>query len=238
MDAPSSVALSGQLARERQMDVLANNIANLSTVGFKGETMLFAELLENTPDGRVSYVQDHGTVRDWSQGPLTRTGNSLDVALEGQGFLEIQTAQGIRYTRDGRLKLNAQGQLVDLEGDPVLASGDQPISVPQGSGGVTIGQNGTISTDQGTVGSLAVVTFDNLQALVGENDGLFSTDQAATPAPDTQVVQGSVEDSNVQPVLEMTRLMEASRAVSRAKTFQDNESDRHKNAIDRLAKTV
>jgi flagellar basal-body rod protein FlgF len=238
MDSPSSVALSGQLVREQQMDLLANNIANLSTVGFKGQSMIFAEYLTSANGERAAYVKDAGTVRDWSQGPLTHTGNSLDVALQGEGFLQIQTANGIRYTRDGRMKLDANGQLVDLDGDPVLGDGGQPLDVPQGSSPLTIGQDGVITTNGGTIGKLGVVTFDQLQDLEAENDGLYNTDDSPTPATDTRVMQGMVEESNVQPVLEITRLMEASRAVSRAKTFQDNEADRHKSAIDRLAKTV
>lgn len=238
MDSPSSVALSGQVARERQMDVLANNIANLSTVGFKGQSMLFAELLSNANGARTAYVQDAGTVRDWSQGPLTRTGNSLDVALQGTGFLEVETAAGTRYTRDGRLKLDAQGQLVTLDGEPVLGEGDRPIIVPPGSAGITIGQDGTITTNTGTVGKLAVVSFDELQGLEAETDGLYTTDETPAQATDTRVMQGMIEELNVKPVIEMTRLMQASRAVARAKTFQDNEADRHKSAIDRLAKVV
>lgn len=240
MDAPSSVALSGQMARERQMDVLANNIANMSTTAFKGEQMIFAEIMSNKGGSTVDYVQDAGTVRDWSQGPLTRTGNPLDVALQGAGFLEVQTADGVRYTRDGRLKLDPTGQLVTLEGDAVLNDTQQPIVLPQGTAAVTIAQDGSLTARGGSiVGHLAVVNFDQLDFLVGEKDGLYSTDE--TPAPvtaDTLVMQGMVEGSNVQPVLEMTRLMQASRAIGEAKSFQDNEADRHKSAIDRLAKTV
>jgi flagellar basal-body rod protein FlgF len=239
MDAPSSVALSGQLARERQMDMLANNIANLSTTAFKGERMVFEKLVVTAADGNpTAYVQDVGTARDWSQGPLTRTGNPLDVALQGQGFLEIQTPQGVRYTRDGRLKLDPQGQLVTLDGDPVLSQGQQPIALPAGTSTVTIGTDGTVSTAAGTQGRLGVVTFDQLQGVNAEADGLYNTDEPPQPAAGTTIVQGMIEEANVQPVLEMTRLMAASRAVAMAKTFQDDEADRHKTAIDRLAKVV
>lgn len=238
MDAPSSVALSGQLARERQMEVLANNIANLSTTAFKGEQMVFAELLTDANGNRAAYVQDAGTARDWSQGPLTQTGNPLDVALQGAGFLEVQTAQGIRYTRDGRLKLDTEGQLVTLDGDPVLGEGAQPILVPQGTGLVTIGQDGQLTARNGTIGKLAVVSFDQLQGLVAEEHGRYETDETPNPDTETTVRQGMLEESNVQPILEMTRLMQASRAAGLTKNFQDQESDRHKNAIDRLAKTV
>jgi flagellar basal-body rod protein FlgF len=238
IDSGSSVALSGQIARDRQMDVLANNIANLSTTAFKGEEVMFATLLSTASGTAVKYVQDVGTVRDWSQGPLTTTGNALDVALQGQGFIEVQTAQGIRYTRDGRLKLDSTGQLVTLEGNAVLGDGQSPIAVPAGTTDITIGEDGTLSSPLGTVGKLAVVNFDNLQAVAADADGLYTTDQAPAPATNVRIEQGMIEGSNVQPITEMTRLMQASRAVGMAKTFQDNESDRHKNAIDRLAKTV
>jgi len=240
MDTPSSVALSGQVARQRQMDVIANNVANLSTVAFKAEEMDFATFVSGATGQRVSYVEDAGTVRDWSQGPLTRTGNSLDVALQGSGFLEVDTPNGTRYTRDGRLKLDSSGQLVTLDGEAVLGDSEQPITVPSGSGMITIGQDGSVSTQSGgTVGRLAMVDFDDEQSLVAESDGQYSTDEIPNPAsPDTKLIQGMIEGSNVQPVLEITRLMAAARAVGMAKTFQDGESDRHKNAIDRLAKVV
>ncbi len=238
MDNASSVALSGQVARDRQMDVLANNIANLSTTSFKGEGVVFATLVSTASGTAVRYVQDAGTVRDWSQGPLNRTGNSLDLALQGQGFFEVQTPQGIRYTRDGRMKLDATGQLVTLEGNPVLGDGASPIAVPANTTDITIGEDGTLTTPTGSVGKLAVVNFDSLQGVAAETDGLYATEQAATPATDAKVEQGMLEGSNVQPITEMTRLMQASRAVGQAKSFQDNESDRHKTAIDRLAKTV
>lgn len=239
MEASSTVALSGQLARERQMDVLANNVANLSTVGYKGEEMLFSDLVKLSPSGaRTVYVEDAGTVRDWSEGPLTRTGNPLDVALQGEGFLEVQTANGIRYTRDGRLKLNAQGEIVTLEGLPVLDQNGRPLSVQPGSNSIIINADGTVSTRQGTVGRLALVDFPDLQALTAQGDGLYDTSQTATPATNVTLAQGMVEESNVQPILEITRLMSAARAAGAAKTFQESEANRHKTAIDRLAKVV
>jgi flagellar basal-body rod protein FlgF len=239
MENPSYVALSGQVARERQMDVLSNNIANVSTTAFKAQSMIFSEFLATSADGsKLSYVQDAGTVRDYSQGPLTQTGGQLDVALQGAGFLEVQTAQGIRYTRDGRMKLDSTGALVTLDGDPVLGQGDQPITVPANSASISIGQDGSISTLDGSVGRFAVVNFDRVQALSAEASGLYSTDQIPTAATDTKVVQGMVEESNVKPIIEITRLMNASHQFGAAKSFTDGESDRHKNAIDRLAKVV
>ncbi|MGH7088346.1 MAG: flagellar basal-body rod protein FlgF [Stellaceae bacterium] len=238
MDAPSSVALSGQLARERQMAVLANNIANLSTTAFKGEQMLFSAYLTSVNGTRAAYVEDRGTARDWSQGPMKETGNSLDVALQGAGFLEVDTAQGVRYTRDGRLKLDTQGQLVTLDGDAVLGDGDRPIQLPPGTADIAIAQDGSITSAGNSIGKLALVSFDQLQALTADGQGLYETEETPTPATETKVRQGMLEGSNVQPILEMTRLMSASRSAGLTKNFQDNEADRHKNAIDRLTKTV
>jgi flagellar basal-body rod protein FlgF len=239
MDNPSSISLSGEIARMRQMEVLANNIANLSTVGFKGEQVLFAEVLANAPSGRpAAYVQDRGTVRDFSQGALTKTDNPLDVALQGAGFLEVETAAGTRYTRDGRLKLDNNGQLVSLDGHAILGEGDRPIVVPAGVSAITIGQDGAISSREGTIGKIAVVNFQQLQALTAEDAGRFATDEPPEPVTDTKVVQGMVEEANVQPVIELTRLMAAARAVEGHKSFQDGEAQRHKDAIERLAKVV
>jgi flagellar basal-body rod protein FlgF len=239
MDNPSSVALSGELARVRQMEVLSNNIANLSTIGFKGEQVVFAEVLSTMADGStVSYVEDQGTVRDWRQGPLTKTDNPLDVALQGSGFLEVETAAGVRYTRDGRLKLDPTGQIVTLDGHAILGEGDRPIVVPSGAVGLTIGQDGTISGRNGTFGKLQVVDFPELQALTSEEDGRYATEQPAEPAADAKVLQGMVEEANAQPVIELTRLMAAARSIEAAKAFQDGESDRLKDGIERLAKTV
>jgi flagellar basal-body rod protein FlgF len=186
----------------------------------------------------VSYVEDQGTVRDWRQGPLTKTDNPLDVALQGSGFLEVETAAGVRYTRDGRLKLDPTGQIVTLDGHAILGEGDRPIVVPSGAVGLTIGQDGTISGRNGTFGKLQVVDFPELQALTSEEDGRYATEQPAEPAADAKVLQGMVEEANAQPVIELTRLMAAARSIEAAKAFQDGESDRLKDGIERLAKTV
>ncbi len=223
------------------MDVLANNIANLSTVAFKGEQMVFADSDRGRRAARrVAYVEDAGTVRDWSQGPLTRTGNSLDVALQGEGFLEVETAD--RHPLHARRPAQARCPGAARHArrrSRARRSASVRSRCPPGSGAITIGQDGTISTPPGTVGQLAVVDFADLQSLVAEaRRPVFDRSDARPARADTKVVQGMVEESNVQPILEMTRLMAAARAVGMAKTFQDGEADRHKNAIDRLAKVV
>jgi flagellar basal-body rod protein FlgF len=240
MENSTYIALSGQNAREHQMEVLANNIANLSTPGFKGEKMMFQEYLSKPPDGGdpSSYVVSQGNARDMSQGPLTHTGNPLDVALDGAGFMPVTTPGGTQYTRNGHLQLDNQGELVTSAGFVVQGEGGSPIVIPSGAGSITIGKDGTVSTDKQTVGKIAVVNFDNPQALAESQGGLYSTTQTPTPATGTTVEQGTIEEANIQPVVEMTKLMDAAHQIGVAKNFADGEHTRLKNAIDRLGKTV
>ncbi len=239
MDTSNYIALSGQNARERQMDVLANNIANLSTAGYKAERIKFAEYLAGAQgEDPVSYVSSVGATRDMSQGPLTHTGNPLDVALQGDGFLTVTTATGTSYTRNGHLQIDPQGELVTTAGNVVEGDGGSPIVVPPGAGAITIGTDGTVATSQGTIGRLAVVNFAQPQDLTAGANGLYDTDQAPQPVTTTKIMQGTIEESNVQPILAMTELMNAAHEMGQAKNFSDGEDTRQKNAIDRLGKTI
>ncbi|HLI21152.1 MAG TPA: flagellar basal-body rod protein FlgF [Stellaceae bacterium] len=240
MENSTYIALSGQNARERQMDVLANNIANLSTPGFKAEQTMFQEYLSKAPNGGdpSSYVEIAGNSRDMSQGPLTHTGNPLDIALNGPGFFSVSTPNGTEYTRNGHLQLDPQGELVTSSGFVVQSENGSPIVIPTGAGQITIGSDGTVSTRQGTIAKVGVVNFDDPQSLSEDQGGLFTTTQTATPITTTQVEQGTIEESNVQPILEMTKLMTVSRDIGTAKSFADGEHNRLKNAIDRLGKTI
>ena len=239
MDNSTSIALSSQLALQRQMDVVSNNIANLSTPAYKGEEMLFSEYLARVPGGApLSFVQDVGTARDMRQGPLAKTDNPLDIALQGNGYLEVQTPDGTRYTRDGHLALDAQGELVTTDGDQVLNTTNQPIIVPPGSGSVTIAQDGTVSTAQGVIGQIPVVDFANPRAMAVAAGGLYVTDQTPQPATNTKIVQGMIEQSNIQPVVEMTRLMAAARAVGTVRDFVNGQATLEQNAIDKLGKSI
>jgi flagellar basal-body rod protein FlgF len=240
MENSTYIALSGQNAREHQMEVLSNNIANLSTPGFKGEKMMFQEFLTKPTDGSdpSSYVVSQGNARDMSQGTLTHTGNPLDVALSGSGFMTVTTPSGNQYTRNGHLQLDNQGELVTSAGFVVQGAGGSPIVIPSGSGQITIGKDGTVASEKQTIGKIAVVNFDNPQLLAETQGGLFTTDQTAQPATNTTVEQGTIEEANIQPVVEMTKLMDAAHQIGVAKNFADGEHTRLKNAIDRLGKTV
>ena len=240
MNDASSVALSAQLAVLHETDIIANNLANMSTTGYKGQHMAFAQFLSQTSDGTpIAYVQEQGVARDPSQGSLNTTGNRLDVAIRGEGYFTVQTPLGDRYTRNGHFQLDTSGQIVTSQGYPVLSEGGSPLIVPQGSGEITIGGDGSVSTLQGQVGKLGLVTFTDQQTLTETAGGYFTTSQSTQPAPEgTRVTQGSLEGSNIEPIIEITRLLSAQRNVDYTKTFVSTLATQTSTAIDHLGKTV
>jgi flagellar basal-body rod protein FlgF len=150
MENPGYIALSRQMVLRRQMDLLANNLANLTTPGYRGESMLFVEHLKPTqPREQVAFVQDLATVRDLRAGPMSHTGNPLDLAIKGEGYFAVETPEGERYTRAGGFTLDPDGQIVTVKGYPLLGKGGAPITVPPDSGAVTVARDGTVSSDQG-----------------------------------------------------------------------------------------
>ena len=244
------VGLSRQMTLERQLDVVANNIANVNTNGFKADKSLFQEYLASNahednfarPDRRISFVQDRATYRDFSQGPTEQTRNPLDVAVDGNAFLAVQTAAGERYTRDGGLQINPQGQLVTASGDAVLGTSG-PIVFQPGDKEISISLDGNVTVRQGTStidslrGKLRLVSFAQAQSLLKEGSNLYAPGEGATPqpAPKAQVHQGFLEKSNVNSVLEMSQMIEVTRAYTQLATLLQTQSDLHKSAIEKLA---
>jgi flagellar basal-body rod protein FlgF len=239
MQAAAYIALSSQMALHRQIDVVANNLANSSTPAFKTERMLFAEFLNRESAGQpISFVQDLGTVRDTKQGPITRTGNPLDFAVQGDGYLKVETPLGMRYTRNGRFQLDGTGQVVTSQGYPVLAEGDRPLTVPTDAQEITVTRDGTVTTSQGEAGRLAVVRFANERDLAPAAGGFYVTEAQPVAAPEAVIQQGMIEESNVEPIVEMTRMMNISHNFSFAKDLGDSESDRTRSAIEKLGKVA
>ncbi len=245
------IGLSRQTVLRRELDVVANNIANLNTTGFKADGAVFSEYLHNgANDGgfgaanrRMSFVQDRMTWHDMSQGGMQQTGNPLDVAIEGNGFLVVQTPRGERYTRNGALQISPRGQLVTSNGDPVLGESG-PIQLSPSDRDIIINPDGSVrvregvsTTDSGR-GKLRLVAFANPQRLQKDGASTFNTPNGMTPqAPtvDVRVVQGAVEKSNVRAVVEMTRMIELTRAYSEVAGILQQQGELRKNAIDRLA---
>ncbi|MGZ5874344.1 MAG: flagellar basal-body rod protein FlgF [Bradyrhizobium sp.] len=243
------VGLSRQTALERQLDIVANNIANVNTAGYKADGTLFEEYLNTGAhednfvgvDRRVSFVQDRGTFRDYSQGATEQTKNPLDVAIDGSAFLVVQTPAGERYTRDGGLHLNNQGQLVTVAGNPVLGTGG-PIIFQPTDHDINITPDGTITVVEGNGrtdsirGKLRLVSFADAQKLLKEGLNLYTAGEGS-PQPDAKsaVRQGFIEKSNVNAVVEMSRMMEVTRAYTQISTLLQQQHDLQKTAIQQLA---
>ena len=240
MDNTLLISLSQQLASYRAMDVIANNLANMSTPAYKREAVQFKEYVEQLPttDAQtgpqtVSFVQDAGVLRDMKEGQLNRTNAPFDVAINGKGYFEIQTANGPRYTRNGHFALNAQGELVSGGGNPVVGDGG-PITITPDDGDIHIAADGTVSGKQGQLGKLKLVDFANSGELTKEGSSLYSTTQTATPVANPQIEQGMIETSNVQPVVEMSKMLEVMRNYQATATLTQSQQDLMRQAIDKL----
>jgi flagellar basal-body rod protein FlgF len=226
------------------MTSVANNIANASTNGFRAERTLFQEHLAKTgPVGqrqRLSFVDDIGLYRDTREGPLEVTNNNLDLAVRGDGYLVVRTPGQDMYTRSGRFQIDAERQLVTADGYPVVGVNDAPITLQAGAdiNSVRIQGDGAITSNVGPVGQIQLVQFADDQALRKAGGGMYSTDQAALPSSRATLLQGSLEGSNVQPVMEMTRMMEMLRDYQSAQRLVDSEHERQRTAISRLSKTT
>lgn len=231
------VGLSAQMALRRNMEIISNNLANASTSGFKREAPLFEELMvpldaEDSPMKEISFVRDWGVLRDMTSGPLLQTGAPLDVAVEGEGFLIVRTAEGERYTRDGHFKLDAQGRVVTSDGDPVMSDGGE-ITIPPGENDIKIANDGTVSTAQGQAGKFRVVAFPP-GAMKKEGKNLYSADAAPLLAENTRVLQGMIERSNVEPVVEMTNMIEVLRAYQHSTETLNATDDMIRRATQRI----
>lgn len=233
------VSLSRQIALQRQMDVVANNIANLNTTGFKAEDMLFEQYdmpvaADNDFQGSqtVAYTEDWATVHDMANGPIEQTGNPLDVALSGPGFLTVQTPNGNRYTRDGALAVNASGTLVDLDGNPVLSNGG-PVTFAPDETDIVISKDGTISSSAGIKGQLSIAEFADPQQLTRAGNNLWNGPDPQ-PASNTSVIQGSIEASNVSGVTEMATMMRVQRAYEQIADLMSRQDDLRNEAVQKL----
>jgi flagellar basal-body rod protein FlgF/flagellar basal-body rod protein FlgG len=245
------IGLSRQMMLERQMDVVANNVANVNTNGYKADRSLFEEYLMPVAhednfvggDRRLSFVQDRATFHDFAGGPTEQTKNPLDVAIDGKAFLVVQTPAGERYTRDGGLQINAQGQLVTASGSPVLGT-NGPITFQQTDHDIAISDDGTVTVIEGTNnaadsirGKLRLVSFAQAQKLLKEGSNLYAAGEGNIARPDTtaRVRQGFIERSNVSAVSEMSRMVEVSRAYTQRATLLQQQSDLQRSAIEKLA---
>lgn len=238
MDNASYTALTRQSGLMNEMRVVANNIANLSTTGYRSEGVIFAEHIRALGPNNPSLSMATASARETllTQGTLTQTGGSFDLAIEGDGFFLVETPGGERLTRAGTFTPNENGDLVTPEGHRVLDAGGAPVFVPQGAGPVGIAPDGTISAGGQPVGQIGLVNPTNILGMVREDGVRFRADDGYEPTFDARMLQGFVEESNVDPVLEITRMIEVQRAYELGQGFLDKEDERIRSAIRALGK--
>lgn len=242
MDNTSYVSLSLSAGMRRSLDIAANNMANAETVGFRQSQGVFEEYLHRAPGQEdVSYVIDQGTYSDTSQGALTQTGNPLDVAIQGDAWFSYQTPEGdIAYGRDGRFQQDAQGNLVTQAGYSVLDEGGAPVALPQTGGDLSISRDGTVRDENGgALANIGMMDVPNAEAYTRRGNGMLVAPEGVdTPAPTPTLTatmhQGFVEESNVEPLREMTRIMEIERAYGRSKKLTENSDELRQKTIRRL----
>ena len=204
------IAAAGAVAQASALDVTANNVANASTTGFHGSKVSFYQALARARSPDMALVGNRTDAIDGAGGPISATGNPLDVALDGDGYLGVDSPQGVRYTRAGSLGLGADGRLVTAEGLPVRGVGGAPLIIPRGAGQVTIGADGTIATELGPVGQLELTRFAG-RDLTHDGATLLAARGRPLVGPPPQIKQGFLEGSNVNVIRGVVELVQVSR---------------------------
>lgn len=237
MENATYAALTRQFGLWAEMRSVANNIANGATTGYRSEGVMFSEYVRRL-DGAPSLSMAAARVRetDFAQGGLSQTGGPFDLAIEGEGFFLVMTPEGERLTRAGNFTPNAQGDLVTPEGFPVLDPGGAPVFVPQGVGGIGIASDGTLSADGQPVGQIAIVRPLDPDGMLREDGVRFAAPDGFEPLPEGRMVQGFLEDANVDPVSEIARMIEVSRAYELGQSFLTKEDERIRAAIRDLSR--
>lgn len=240
MDNPSYVTLSRQSGLIKSMEIIANNIANISTDGYRREGAIFSEVVSqlDAASGSSSQASARARVTDFSQAALNRTGGTLDFAIEGDGFFQIETQAGPRLTRAGSFTVNAGGELVTSSGDRVLGEGAAPVFVPTDAQSIDVATDGSISADGQPVGRIAVFTVADQALLRRAADGLFESPEPPAEAEDAAVFQGFLEGSNVSPVSEIAAMIQVQRAYELGQSFLTTEDERMRQAIRTMGATA
>ena len=234
------VGLSRQVVLEHAMNMVANNVANANTAGYRAQNPMFEEYIskERYDKNDLSMVFDRGQYDTILPGPTQFTGNTYDVALQGPGFMQVLTPSGeTQYTRAGNLTVNNNNELVTASGFKVSGPGGSGISIPAGSKEVVITDQGEVTADGNVTGRIGVVEFDNVQDLQPEGNGLYSAKSPGHPATETLMKQGSLEGSNVNAIQETTRMIDILRTYQMTMRMIQNEQERQVAAIQKLAQT-
>lgn len=219
MDNGIYIVMSRQTALFRDMAATSNNLANANTTGYQAERLSFEQYLQKDNNlgshNKMAFANDARSFRDTREGNLRHTGNPLDVAVSGDGYFMIETPNGVRYSRAGAFSLDGEGRLINADGYSVLDNAQQPIEFPPEANEIVIGKAGNISVNGEDFGTIGVARVQNPQTLVQQSGGLYKTDGEVEilGEDDITMAQGMLENSNVQPVVELTHMIEVSRAV-------------------------
>lgn len=233
MENPVYATLGRQSGLLKEMTTVANNLANMSTSGYRREGMIFSEFVRDTGPGFESLSMANGNTRRtiFDQGALTLTGSEFDFAIEGEGFFQVETADGPRLTRAGAFTPGPDGLLAAPDGALLLDAGGAPIFIPPDAKGVTIGADGTLAADGNPVAQIGVWRATDPLSLRRDGGVRFDAGADIAPAEEARVLQGYAEASNVDPVLELTRMIEVQRAYELGQTFLDREDERVRGTI-------
>ena len=236
MDNTIYAALSRQSGLFREMQVVANNMANITTTGFRREGVLFSEYVDaldgEEPSLSMAYAQ--GRSIDFDEGPLANTGSALDFAIQGKGFFMIETPEGNQLTRAGSFMRSPEGELVTPEGFRVLDTGGTPIFLPTDQGPIAMAEDGTLSAKGAPLAQLGIYDPVNSTSISLQAGTRFAVPEGTVPADNAKVMQGVVEQSNVDPVSEIARMVEVQRAYELGQNFLDREDERIRSVISTL----
>lgn len=233
MDNAGYVSLTRQSGLLKEMQTVANNIANLSTTGYRREGVVFAEFIRSTGQNSasLSFADANGRLTDPTQGPLSETGGAFDFAIEGDGFFVLETPQGDRLTRAGSFTPNQDGELVSMDGHRLLDIGGAPIFIPPDGQSVVLAPDGTLSSNDIPLAQIGVVLPEDAAAMIRESGVMFNNSSGVIPADQARLFQGFLENSNVSPVTEMARMIEVQRSYELGQKFLEREDDRIRSVI-------
>lgn len=241
MQNTTSVALSRLTAQQRALDVTAGNIANAATPGFHAERLAFSDFLvrsrgRDIPKGAetIAFTQDRASWRDRQVGPINHTSNPFDIALTGEGYFQVETPRGARLTRAGHFELSANGNVVNSDGHALLDANGQKLQLSTTDTHITISADGTISSENGRIGRIGVVKPNDPYRMKAEGGRLFVVEGGTEAIAKPTMIQGAIEQSNVAPVVELTRMMRDLREFEFTSKMVQAEADRQQSAIDKL----
>lgn len=237
METAGYATLSRQTGLMREMRVVANNIANSATTGYRSEGLIFSEYVQSAP-GQQSMSMARANIYNTSmeQGQLTKTNGTFDFAIEGDAFFMVETPQGQRLTRSGAFSSTAQGDLVTMDGHRVMDAGGAPLFVPTDADSFQVGSDGTLSADGQPLGQIGLFKPVEMHTMSREDGVMFRVDGEIEPALEGRVLQGFLEGSNVNAIQQVSRMIEIQRAYEMGQSFLTTEDERIRAAIKNLIK--